>query len=200
MNYEALQAAWASSGNSPSAVASAYVMAEAQATLSQRAAGLRRMLVFAGVMLTIPLALMGLDALTGQVDAIDLSREWGLIPFALIPFVALFLIAQRAAPKAPPSGTLLEAFRALRADNAAARLRIFIIGSSIAVFAPLLFVLLNQIVATGKMAPHEMQSAAIVLGGALALSAGWMCVKYLTQLAPERRHLDALISQYEVSS
>lgn len=200
MNYEALQAAWASSGNNPSAAASAYVMAEAQAALTKRASNLRRMLVFAGVMLTIPLALMGVDMLTGQVDAIDLNREWGLVPFALIPFVALFLIAQRAAPKAPPGGTLLETFRALRADNAAARLRIFIIGGSMVLFAPLLWVLLNQIVATGKMAPHEMQSAVIVLGGALALSAGWMCVKYLTQLAPERRHLDALIAQYEVSS
>ncbi|MEZ5958100.1 MAG: hypothetical protein R3C27_12925 [Hyphomonadaceae bacterium] len=199
MNYEALQAAWASSGNNPSAAASAYVMAEAQAELSQRASNLRRMLVFAGVMLTIPLALMGVDIFTGQVDAIDLSREWGLVPFALIPFIALFVIAQRAAPKAPPSGSLLQTFRALRADNAAARLRIFIIGGAMLVFAPLLLVLLNQIVATGKMASHEMQSAALVLGGALALSAGWMGVKYVTQLAPERRHLDALIAQYETT-
>jgi hypothetical protein len=199
MNYEALQAAFASSGNNPSAAASAYVMAEAQTTLTQRATNLRRMLVFAGVMLTIPLALMGLDMLTGQVDAIDLSREWGLIPFALIPFIALFVISQRAAPKPAPSGTLLETFRALRADNAAARLRIVIIGGSILVFAPLFFVLLNQLVDTGKMAPHEMQSAALVLGGALALSASWMSVKYLTQLAPERRHLDALIAQYEAA-
>lgn len=199
MNYEALQAAFASSGNNPSAAASAYVMSEAQATLQQRASNVRRMLVFAGVMLTIPLALMGLDMLTGQVDAIDLSREWGLIPFALIPFVALFVIAQRAAPKAPASVSLLETFRALRADNAAARLRIVIIGGSILVFAPLLFVLLNQIVATGKMAPHEMQSATVVLAGALMLSACWMGVKYLTQLAPEQRHLDALIAQYEAA-
>lgn len=199
MNYEALQAAWASNANNPNAAAGAYVMAEAQAVLTQRRAHLRRLLVFAGVMLTIPLALMGLDIVTGQADVIDLSREWGLIPFALIPFFALFLIMQRAAPSSAPSGTLLETFRALRADNAAARLRIFIIGGSMIVFAPLLFVLLNQLVDTGKMAPHEMQSAAIVLGGALALSAGWMSVKYLTQLAPERRHLDALIAQYEAN-
>ncbi|MEZ5961157.1 MAG: hypothetical protein R3C30_12120 [Hyphomonadaceae bacterium] len=199
MNYEALQAAWASSGNNPSAAASAYVMAEAQAELSQRESNLRRMLVFAGVMLIIPLGLMGVDMLTGQVDAIDLSREWGLIPFALIPFIVLFVIVQRAAPKARPSGSLLQTFRALRADNSAARLRILIIGAAMIAFAPLLYVLLNQIVATGKMAPHEMQSAAIVLGGALALSAGWMSVKYFTKLAPERRHLDALIAQYEAS-
>lgn len=197
MNYEALQAAWASNANNPSAAASAYVMAEAQATLTRARGHLRRLLVFAGVMLTIPLGLLGLEIVTGQADAIDLTREWGLIPFALIPFVALVLIAQRAAPRPAPTGTLLEAFRALRADNAAARLRILIVGAGVAAFAPLLFVLLNQLVSVGKMAPHEMRSAAIVLGGALALGACWMGVKYLTQLAPERRQLDALIAQYE---
>lgn len=197
MDYESLRNAWASNANNPSAAASAHIVAEAQAKLANRRMQLRHMLVFAGVMLTIPLALMGVDLLTGQVDSIDLTREWGLIPFALIPFIALILIAQRAAPQGAPTGTLLETFRALRADNDAARLRIFIIGGAQLMFAPLLFVLLNQLVATGKMAPHEMQSAAWVLGGALACGAVWMIVKYVAQLAPERRHLDALITQYE---
>ncbi|UPT62519.1 MAG: hypothetical protein M0D54_19545 [Hyphomonadaceae bacterium JAD_PAG50586_4] len=142
---------------------------------------------------------MGLDIVTGQADAIDLAREWGLIPFALIPFVALVLIASRAAPSGAPAGTLLETFRALRADNTAARLRIFIIGGAMIAFAPLLYVLLNQLVATGKMAPHEMHSAAFVLGGALGVSALWMIVKLVTRLAPESRHIDALIAQYEAA-
>lgn len=200
MDYEALQNAWRSAGNNPSAAASAYLIEEAHATLARQRAQLRRLLVFAGVMLTIPLGLMAVDIVTGQADFIDLSREWGLIPFALIPFVALILIASRAAPRAIPRGALREAFRALRDDNSAARLRIFIIGGAMALFAPVLAVLLNQLVATGKMAPHEMQSAAIVLGGALALSAGWMVVKYVIQLAPERRHLEALIRQYETAA
>ncbi|MBN8608424.1 MAG: hypothetical protein J0L81_16020 [Caulobacterales bacterium] len=200
MNYEALQSAWRAHANNPSAAASAYLINEAQAELARRRVHLRGLLVFVGVMLTIPLALMGLDIATGQADAIDLGREWGLIPFALIPFAALILIARRAAPPAPaPQGALLDTFRALRADNAAARLRILIIGASMLVFAPLLFVLLGQLVAVGKMAPYEMGSAAFVLGGALALSALWMGVKYATQLAPERRHLDALIAQYEAA-
>ncbi len=199
MDYESLRNAWASNANNPSAAASAYVFAEAQATLAKRRGHLQRLLVFAGVMLTMPLALMGLDIVTGQADAIDLEREWGLVPFALIPFVTLVLIATRAAPQGVPAGALLETFRALRADNTAAQLRIFIIGGAMIAFAPLLYVLLNQLVATGKMAPHEMQSAAFVLGSALALSALWMIVKLVTRLAPERRHIDALIAQYEVA-
>jgi|GEM_PF-1152521 len=197
MDYEALRNAWRSNANAPNAAASVYILNEAQTTLSRRQRQLRGLLAFAGVMLTIPLALMGLDLLTGQSDAIDLSREWGLIPFALIPFAALILIVRRATPRAAPTATLLDAFRALRADNAAARLRIFIVGGAMVVFAPLLYVLLNQLVATGKMAPHEMESAALVLGGGLALGALWMATKFIIQLTPERRHLDALIAQYE---
>lgn len=201
MDYESLRAAWASSANTPSAAASAYLLAEAQDKLARRNAHLRRMLVFAGIMLTIPLALMAVDVFTGQADVIDLRHEWALVPFALIPFIALVIIARRAGPRAiAPAGTLLDAFRALRAENAAARRRTVIISASMAVFAPLLFVLLGQLVAVDKMAPHEMQSAAIVLGGALALSAGWMIVKYAVQLAPERRHLEALIAQYEAAA
>ncbi len=197
MDYETLRNAWRAAGNNPDAAASAYLVNDVQATLSRRRAHLRRLLAFAAVMLTIPLGLMAIDIVTGQSDAIDLTREWGLVPFALIPFAALILIARRGAHRDIPAGTLLESFRALRADNAAARMRIFIIGGAMLAFAPLLIMLLNQLVAVGKMAPHEMQSAALVLGGALALSAVWMVVKYLVQLTPERRHLDALIAQYE---
>ncbi|XBQ14837.1 MAG: hypothetical protein ABL308_07645 [Oceanicaulis sp.] len=197
MDYDLMRRVWASNANTPDEAASAYLAAEAQAMLARRRAGLRRLMAFAGVMLTIPLALMGIDILTGQADSIDLTREWGLVPFALIPFVALILIAARAAPASAPADTLLETFEALRADNAAAIRRVVIISGATVVFAPLLYVLLNQLVATGKMAPHEMRSAALVLGGALVVSLSWMAVKFLTRLAPERRHLNALIAQYD---
>lgn len=197
MDYEALQNAWRAAGNDPDAAARGYILAEARTTLARRRAHLRRVLAFAGVMLTIPLVLMGVDIITGQSDVIDLGREWGLIPFVLIPFAALLLVAHRSAQRSAPVGALLEGFRALREENAAARARIFIIGGAMLFMAPLLYVLLNQLVTVGKMAPHEMQSAALVLGGGLALGAASMAIKFVTQLAPERRHLDALIGQYE---
>lgn len=199
MDFEALKNAWASNANNPSAAASAYLVAEAETMLARRRENLRRLLAFAGLMLTIPLALMIWDIVSGQADVIDLGREWGLIPFALIPFAALILIAKRAAPSPMPTRSLRETFLALRAENAAARLRIAIIGGAILFCAPLLLVLLNQLVGVGKMAPHEMQSAVLVLGGALVVSSAWMGVKYVTQLAPERRHLDALIAQYDAA-
>jgi hypothetical protein len=198
MDFEALKNAWTSIANTPDAATRAYLVAEANATVRERRARLRRLLAFAGVMATLPLALIGLDV-TGRVDVIDLNHAWGLIPFALIPLVLLILVVRRAAG-ASPSLSLIESFRALRADNAAARLRIAIIGGSMILFAPFLFVVLGQLVAVGQMQPDEMQSAAVMLGGALALSALWMIVKYATQLEPERRHLEALLKQYEAAA
>ena len=199
MDFEALKIAWASSANNPSAATRALLVAEATATVRERRARLRRLLAFAGVMVTLPLALIGLDV-TGRVDVIDLTRAWGLLPFALIPLAALVLVARHATSGASPARNLIESFRALRSDNAAARLRIGIICGSMVLFAPFLLVVLSQLVAVGKMQAHEMQSAAVVLGGALALSALWMIVRYATQLEPERRHLEALIQQYEAAA
>ena len=173
------------------------ILRDVESTLARRRFHLHRTLAFAGVMLTIPLALMGYDIFTGRADDIDLAREWGLAPFALIPFIALVVIALRYTGQSRAPEALLDAFRALRADNAAARGRIVIIGLAMLAMAPVLGVLLNQLVETGKMAPHEMQSAAVALGGGLALGAVWMGVKYALQLAPERKRLDALIQQYD---
>lgn len=77
MNYEALQSAWRAHASDPSAAASAYLINEAQAELSRRRLHLRGLLIFAGVMLAVPLALMGLEIATGQVDAIDLAASGG---------------------------------------------------------------------------------------------------------------------------
>jgi hypothetical protein len=199
MDFEALRTVWTSNANDPDAATRGLLVAQANATLHQRRTRLRRLLAFAGVMATIPLVLIGLD-LSGQADIIDMSQEWGLIPLALIPLAVLIFVARRAMSGNAPSLSLIQSFRALRADNAAARLRIVIIAGSMVLFAPLLLVVLGQLVAAGKMAPHEMQSAAIVLGGALALSGLSMGVKYVAQLEPERRQLKALIEQYEAAA
>lgn len=200
MDYEALQNAWRSSANDPNPAARAQMLRGVENTLARRRFRLHRLLAFAGVVLTVPLVLIGYELITGRADDIDLAREWGLAPFALIPFAALLVIALRHAgigqrPRAPEA--LLDAFRALRADNARARARILIIAVAMAAFAPLLGVLLPQMVETGKMAPHEMNSALLVLGGGLAAGAAWMAIKFAVQLVPERRRLDELIRQYE---
>lgn len=199
MNFETLQAAWQSRANAPSADASAAMLRDAAAALKQRRAELNGLIAFAGVMLAIPLALVGLDALTGQVDAIDLSREWALVPFALVPFVVLFLVARRQQEnlQASTDGTLLSVFRALLKENAAARWRTYLIGGAIVLFAPLLAVMLGQMGETGKMTPQNIEQAGIVMGVALVLSLAVMVARYFWRLVPERRRLEALIAQYE---
>ena len=201
MNFETLQAAWRSNANAPSAAASATLLQEATATLKRRRAELNGLIAFACVMLAVPVLLAGLDALTGQVDAIDLAREWALVPFVAIPIAVLVLVVRRQklheSRHAAADATLLSVFRALLDENAAARWRTFLIGGAIVVFAPLLVVMLGQMGQTGKMSPQNIEQAGIVMGAALALSLAVMAVRYVTRLLPERRRLEALIAQYE---
>ncbi|MCE9522653.1 MAG: hypothetical protein K8S25_09505 [Alphaproteobacteria bacterium] len=204
MNFEVLQAAWQSGANSPSKAASVYMLHEAATALKRRRLEVGGLIAFAGVMLTIPLALIGVDVLTGQVDAIDVAREWALIPFALIPFAVLVLVARRHKTHmerhVAAGATILSAFRALLDENAAARFRTHLIGGAIVIFAPLILLLLHQLGETGKMAPQHMVQAGAVMGGALALSLIVMAVRYFTRLVPERRRLEALIASYEVTA
>lgn len=201
MNFETLQAAWQSNANAPSAAASAALLHDAAATLKRRRAELNGLIAFACVMLTVPLLLVGLDAATGQVDAIDLAREWALVPFVLIPIAVLFLVARRQKLQenrhASADATLLSVFRALHDENAAARWRTLVIGGAIVLFVPLLAVMLSQMGDTGKMSPQNIEQAGLVMGGALAVSLAVMAVRYVWRLLPERRRLEALIAQYD---
>jgi Na+/proline symporter len=201
MNFEALEAAWRSSTNSPSAAASAYILNEASATLRRRRAGLRRLLVSASVALILAFALLGYEIVSDRSGVMTLSREWALIPFAFLPFVVLALVWRRylAHVKRHPHGAaaLVDTFRALLDENAAARFRIHWIAAAIALTGPLLALMLGQLGAGGKMEPEHMLQAGIVLGGALAVSALWMAVKYFARLIPERRQLEALLRQYD---
>lgn len=203
IDFGQLETAWRSSANNPDRAASAYLIGAMRTTLEERRAGVRRHLVFAALALTVPLALAAFDIAQGRADAVDFTREWALIPFALIPFTVLILIwrRQKAHLERHPrvDGSLKEMFRALLDENAAARGRIHILAGAFVVFAPLLAVMVSQLGAVGKMAPAHMVQAGIIMGCGLAGGALFMALKYVVQLMPERRRLEALLSQYEAA-
>lgn len=198
MDFEAMQRLWRSPANEPDPDVRAAMIAQAHIALSRRRSRLRRLIVFAAVALSLPLALIALELIVGGGAIVDLRAQWALIPLVAIPAAILLLVA-RSSSNAMVEGSLLSAFRALKADNAKARARIVVIGAAMLVFVPALGVVLNQLVATGQMAAHELASAMAVLFGALALSALWMIAKYLLQLRPEAQRLDSLLRQYEAA-
>jgi hypothetical protein len=201
MDFEALQAAWRSSANAPSAAATDYVLREASATLGRRRKAWLRLLSFAALMLIAPIALLAIEIVSGRGEIADLSREWALIPLTLIPFAILVLIARRygqhMSRHPAVQGSLLEAFRALLDENGAARLRTYLVGGAMLLFVPVLGFMLTQLGATGKMEPEHILQASVLMGAGLTGGAIALMVRYLSRLVPERRHLIALIRQYE---
>jgi hypothetical protein len=54
-----------------------------------------------------------------------------------------------------------------------------------------------QLRSVGKVSPRELVSMVTFLGGALALSAGAVLVRYWYGLVPEGEELKTLVSQFE---
>lgn len=201
MNFERLELAWQSAANTPSDAAQIYLMSELHDNLKRKRDDVRGLLVFAGVALMLPVVLAVFDYSTGRGDPIDFSREWGLVPFLLIPVAvwALVWLRQRAHLRAHPAiaAPLRDTFRALLDENAAARDRIHIIAGAYLLLAPALALMINQLGAVGKMEPAHMVQAGIIMGVGLCGGAIYMALKYALQLLPERRRLEALIRQYD---
>lgn len=200
IDFAVLEAAWRSSANNPAAAARAYLADELASTLRRRRAALDGTLTFAGIVLAVVVGRIVMDVVSGRANPLALLQEWAVLPMLAVPVVLLVVLirARRSRGRAPDAHTpLADAFHSALADNAAARLHLRIIAVGQLVTAPLLFAALEQLGESGKMAPHEQLSAAVVLGGALAVSIVFVAVRYFTRLAPERRQLESLVRQYK---
>jgi hypothetical protein len=199
IDFATLEAAWRSSANNPSAAANAYLAEELAATINRRRTALDRTLVFAGVLLALWLGRIVIDVISGRANPLALLQEWATLPLLAVPiavWIVLFRV-RRQDRRADARMPLGEAFRLALAENGATRLHLRIIAAGQLVSAPLLYATLAQLERSGKMAPHEQLSAAVVLGGALAASFVFVLVRYFTQVIPERDQLASLVRQYQ---
>jgi ferric-dicitrate binding protein FerR (iron transport regulator) len=199
IDFAALEAAWRSSANNPTAAATRYLAEDLAATMKRRRVALDRTLIFAGVALGLWLIRVLYDVAMRRGDPIDLAGEWAVVPLLALPVVLLVIMLKlrRRDVRLPDAQTpLAEGFRAALSENAASMRRMAMIAAGQLLAAPLLAAALMQLGTSGKMAPHEQLSAAVVLGGGLFAGMVFVAVRYFTELVPERRHLTNLVKQY----
>ncbi|PSJ38573.1 hypothetical protein C7I55_19330 [Sphingomonas deserti] len=135
----------------------------------------------------------------------DAGREWGAAVMLLLSWGVFAIIVRQylrhhradAAMPASVSSSVPDALRALIDDNAAARRRIRTLGYAFPLFAGALALSLFQLLQVGKMTPSNLRDAAILMGGALLLSAATFAWRYFRDLTPEARRLKRLLSDYE---
>lgn len=200
IDFATLEAAWRSSANNPSDAARTYLAQDLASTLKRRRRATDGMLIFAGVMLALVVGRVLLDVLTGRASLMTLLEEWAIFPLLALPVILLIVLlrSRRSRGAVPDARTpLAHAFRAALAENADTRRRLQIIFVGQLLTAPLLAAGLMQLGASGKMAPNEQLSAAVLLGGALATAMVVVAVRYFTAVVPEGRHLEGLLREYK---
>lgn len=199
IDFAALEAAWRSSANNPTEAAAKYLAADLVATMKKRRDALDRTLVFASIALGAWLLRVLFDVVMRRPEPIDLLGEWAVVPLLSLPVVltVVMVMLRRRDVRLPDAQMpLVEAFRVALLENAATTRRMAMIAAGQVLAVPLLGAALVQLGASGKMAPHEQLSAAVVLGGGLLAGMAFLAVRYFREIAPEHRHLTNLVRQY----
>lgn len=205
MSYDDLQAVWRSPHNQPAAADLAALHRKFSAELRRRRRGLTLFLATVGTTLGVTTARLiwfvcTVDSASGGVD---FSREWGAVPFLLLPWIAVAVLVvalvRHRARHAAPDGSIAAAVRALLDENRLARVRYRTVAwlhGAMMVLVPLVVL---QLRAVGK-AGDEILVPAFVLWPLLVtaiLSA--MTWHYRRRLVPRQRELESLLREYETA-
>lgn len=199
MDFERLERAWSGPANSPSEAAATYVTDALFDTLRRRRRATARFLTFVGMVLTFWTAVVVFQILNDPFP-FDIAREWSVLVLGALPWVGLVLIRRQqrrhllAHPD--PYQSVAESLRGLLDENSAARRRLGIIAGLMAVAVVLLALALGQLATVGKMTPANVQQAALLFGGVLAVVAGWKAWHYIRVLRPEAERLRRLLADY----
>lgn len=202
MNYDSLQSLWNSPRNAPNP-------SELAARQSQLLADLRRQrqrqslflgAVFAALAAFSVLLFLRFVWPAATPPPFDLQREWSVLPFFALPWVAWLLLLRahrRQLSQHPaPERSIREGIEALLDDNRARRRRLIFIAALLATSAVVLPLAVQQLQSVGKAGP-EIQFPAFVLYPAyVALFILGAVIHLRRSLLPRHRTLQALHQSY----
>ncbi|GGZ41557.1 hypothetical protein [Asticcacaulis endophyticus] len=198
MNTEAFARLWRTHSNDLSQTAQAYLLEDMMTILKQRRDRQNLFFLLMTAILGTITFVAGYDMIKN--DSLDPTREWAPLLMLAAPWIALLLMRRRfnrhlnAFPHT--EGTLPDTLRIMADENRAARTQALILLVIIAIFPVITSLALWQLMLTGKMEPAHVQQAALLFGGALAVSALWQVIRYVRVLKPEGARLKALLEDY----
>lgn len=201
MNLNEIEAVWRSSHNQPDPRQTERERSEFVATLRKRDRGfvVGMTLIFTWLVVITGRLLWILVSPDPVRDRIDLTREWAVIPFLLLPWIGAIVFVrqhrQRRYRHQEVTGSIVESLRALvdQSRGAEARMRSMLLLHLMGV--PLLALCIAQIRAVGKARPHEVSSMIVVF--ALCIAVSTACLTWvLFSNRRETRRLQALLAAY----
>ena len=202
MNFAEIQNAWQSPQNRPTAAQLEKDKMNFVAELNRRQRGNRIFLL---------LVLIPLVAITGKIalhilwpnpalDAVDLSREWAIIPFFALPWIGwlvmLRLHRRHRARNANYERSISAAVAALLDENRTERTRYKVVAVLLVVSVLVLPLIVYQLRAVGKAGDEILIPALVGFPLYVVILLLWFAYHLRKKLEPRRRELVRLQASY----
>jgi hypothetical protein len=203
MNFDEIQQTWRSPLNQPSAAQLEKQKMVFVSDLKRRHRGnlLLLALVFALLAFFTGKLLLQVFWPDPQLDKIDLSREWAVLPFFALPWIAwiaLVVLYRRHRRQHPDYAKSIHASVAgLLDENRMERVRYKIVGVLLAASVLVLPLVAHQLRAVGKSGDEILIPAYVIYPGYVLLTLVWSAFHYRRKLLARKRELEALLATYD---
>ncbi len=202
MDLGDLTRVWRSPHNQPSAAQLQEDTMQFTADLRRRHQGFVAFMAFvlAGLVLTTGMILFHLISPGSSDDAVDFAREWAIVPFFALPWVAwiYFVVQYRRHLRRHPDydASIRASVQALLDENRLARRRNMLIACLQGGFLLILPLIIRQLKAVGK-AGSEIDIMFVFVPAVFGTIMLGMLWNHRRTLLPRKRELEALLESYQ---
>jgi hypothetical protein len=203
MNFADIENVWRSPHNRPSPAAIEEIKMKFVTDLKKRRRSQLMLLLisFAPLAFFTGKILIHLLRPDPALDPVDLTREWGIVPFFALPWLGwlylVYLYRGHRARHADYNRSVRAMVAALLDDNRMERRRQKAIGVLLVASALVLPLIVYQLRAVGKAGDEILIPALVIYPGYVLAVVVWAAVHHRRKLLPRKRELEALLASYE---
>lgn len=203
MNFAEIETLWRSPQNRPSPAQLEEIKMEFVTDLKKRRRALVTFLAMIGAALLALTAVFSAQLIWPNPgkDAIDVSREWSVIPFFAIPWVGWIVLVRnyRRHRDGHPDyeNSIASSVRALLDENRMERARYKLITALQVATLIVLPVVVYQLRSVGKAGDEILVPAFVIFPAILVGVLGAGAWRYRRKLLPRKRELEGLLATYE---
>lgn len=202
MNFAEIQSTWQSPHNRPTAAQLEHQKMNFIADLRRRQRGQRTFLFLVLIPLVYITAkvVLHLVAPDPALSAVDLNREWAIVPFFALPWIGWFIMLRLHLRQCERSvnhnRSISDSVAALLDENRTERTRYKLIAVLLAASALVLPVIVYQLRAVGKAGDEIMVPALVIYPAYVLLLLIWFTYYFRKKLNPRKQELETLLASY----
>lgn len=203
MNFAEIQKTWKAAGNRPTALEVEKLKMNLIAELKRRRRSSFMLLAITFIPLAFLTAKLGAHLMWPDpaLDAVDLRREWGVLPFFALPWIGwawlLRLHLGHRARHGAFDRSINASVRALLDESRTEIKRYKIVGALLAASVIVLPLIVYQLRSVGKAGDEILVPAFVIYPAYVVGMLIWFAVNYRRKLRPRRAELETLLRSYD---